>query len=98
MWGFQGDLFSPLPFCISLMHLTEQLNELNPGYEEHITKTKVSHLLFVDDLKLISKTEEEIQKEMQAVRNFSNDIHMKFGHDKCVKILLKRGKLVYYKI
>jgi len=23
---FQGDLLSPLPFCISLMPLTEQLN------------------------------------------------------------------------
>jgi len=38
----------------------EQLNRLNTEYEEHITKTKISHLLYIDDLKLIAKSEEEI--------------------------------------
>jgi hypothetical protein len=38
---FQGDSLSPLLFCICLIPLTEQLNRLNIGYEEHITKTKV---------------------------------------------------------
>ena len=46
------------------------------------------------DLKLIVKREEELQKEMQVVRTFSDDIHMEFGMDKCAKIVLKRGKLV----
>jgi len=57
---YPGDSLSTLLFCISLIHLTEQLNKLNTGYEEHTTKTKVSHLLYLDDLKLIGKTEEEI--------------------------------------
>jgi hypothetical protein len=48
----------------------------------------------VDDLKLMGKTEEEIEKEMQVIRNFSNDIHMGCGLDKCAEIVLKRGKLV----
>ena len=47
--GFQGDTLSPLLFCISLIPLTEQLNRLNTGYEEHTTKTKISHLLYMDD-------------------------------------------------
>jgi hypothetical protein len=38
---FQGDSLSPLLFCICLIPLTEQLNRLNTGYEEHITKTKI---------------------------------------------------------
>jgi len=37
---FQGDSLSPLLFSICLIPLTEQLNRLNTGYEEHITKTK----------------------------------------------------------
>ena len=37
---FQGDSLSPLLFCICLIPLTEQLNRLNTGYEEHKTKTK----------------------------------------------------------
>jgi len=30
----------------------------------------------VDDLKLIGKTEDEIQKQMQVVRTFSDYMHM----------------------
>jgi hypothetical protein len=90
---FQGDSLSPLLFCISLIPLGEQLNRLNTGYEEHTTKTKISHLLYMDDLKLIAKSEEELQKQIQTVKTFSNDIHMEFGLEKCAKITFKRGKL-----
>jgi len=49
---------------------------LNTGYEEYAIKTKVSHLLYIDDFKLIGKTEEDLQKQMHVVRTFSDDIHM----------------------
>jgi len=49
----------------------------------------------MDDVKLTGKTEEEPQKYMPIVRTFTNNIHMKFGLDKCAKIVLKKGKLVY---
>jgi len=35
---------------------------VNTGYEEYTTKTKVSHLLYMNDLKLIGETEAELQK------------------------------------
>jgi hypothetical protein len=91
---FQGDSLSPLLFCICLIPLTEQLNTLNTGYEEHTTKTKISHLLYMDDLKLIAKSEEELQREIQTVKIFSDNIHMEFGLKKCAKHTLKRGKLI----
>jgi len=50
---FQGDSLSPLLFCICLLPLTEQLNKLNTGYVEHTTNTKISHLLYMDDLKFV---------------------------------------------
>jgi len=92
---FQGDSLSPLIFCICLIPLTEQLNRLNTGYEEHTTKTKISHLLYMDDLKLIAKPEEELQKQIQTVKAFSGDIHMEFGIEKCAKIAFKRDKLAH---
>jgi len=61
---------------------------------KHTTKTKVSHVPYVDDLQLIGKTEEELQKQTLVFRTFSDYIHMEFGPDKCVKNALKRGKLV----
>jgi hypothetical protein len=57
---FQGDSLSPLLFCICLIRLTEQLNRVNTGYEEQTTKAKISHLLYMDDWKLIAKLEEEL--------------------------------------
>jgi len=49
----------------------------------------------MDDLKLIAKSEEEIQKQIQTVKTFSDDIHMEFGLEKCAKITFKRGKLTH---
>jgi len=49
----------------------------------------------MDDLKLIAKSEEELQKQLQTVKIFSNYIHMEFGLEKYAKIAFKRGKLVH---
>ena len=92
---FQGDSLAPLLFCMCLIPLTEKMNKLKTGYEKHTTKTKISHLFYVDDLKLIAKSEEELQKQIQTVKIFSDDIHMEFGLEKCAKIAFKRGKLVH---
>jgi hypothetical protein len=43
------------------MPLREKLNKLNTGYEEHTTKSKLSHLFHMDDLQLTGKTKEELQ-------------------------------------
>jgi hypothetical protein len=48
----------------------------------------------MDDLKLIAKSEEELQRQTQTVKTFSDDIHMEFGLEKCAKITLKIGKLI----
>ena len=49
----------------------------------------------MDDLKLIGKSEEELQKQIQTVKIFSDDINMEFGLEKCAMITFKRGKLVH---
>jgi hypothetical protein len=43
-------------------------------------------------------TEEELQKQMQAVRNFRENIHVEFGLDKCANAVLKKGKLDHLKM
>ena len=63
----EGDSLATLLFCICLIPLTEQLNRFNTGYEGHTTKTNISHLL-MDDLKLIAKSEEGLQKQIQTVK------------------------------
>ena len=55
--------------CINTLHKGDNddnniNNTLNTGYEEHTTKTKISQLLYMDDLKLSAKREEKIQKQI----------------------------------
>jgi len=49
----------------------------------------------VDDLKLIAKSEEELRKQIQTVKSFSDDIHVEFGLEKCAKIAYRRGKVAH---
>jgi hypothetical protein len=49
----------------------------------------------MDDLKLIGKSQEELQKQILTVKTFSDDIHMEFGLEKCAKTAFKRGKLAH---
>jgi len=49
----------------------------------------------MDDLKLIAKSGEELQKQIQTIKTFSDDIHMEFGLVKRANIAFKRGKLVH---
>ena len=49
----------------------------------------------MDDLKLIAKSEEELRKQIQTVKSFSDDIHVEFGLEKCAKIAYRRGKVAH---
>ena len=49
----------------------------------------------MDDLKVIAKSEEELQKEIQTVKTFNDDINMEFGLWKCAKFTFKSGKLTH---
>jgi hypothetical protein len=41
-------------------------------------------------LKLLGKPE-ELQKQIQTVTTFRDDIHMESGLDKCAKVVFKKG-------
>ena len=57
---------------------------------------KLNHLLFMDDLKLYGKSDDQIDSLVQAVFTFSEDIGMKSGLKKCGVVILKKGKLVKF--
>jgi hypothetical protein len=60
---FQGDTLSPLLFCIALIPLTNELNRSKCGYQVYGTERKINHLIYMDDLKLIGRSEEELRNE-----------------------------------
>jgi hypothetical protein len=48
----------------------------------------------MDDLKLLSRSEEDLENEMKIVKAISKDINMNFGSEKCAKICLqKKGRV-----
>ena len=54
---------------------------------------KINHLLFMDDLKLYGKSENEIKGLVSTVEVFSQDIGMEFDIKKCGVIIMNRGKV-----
>ena len=80
---FQGDSLSPLLFCISLIPLSLELNSL--GYEYKIRTERITHLFYMDDLKLYAKDDSEVEKLWRIVKGFSDDFDMEFGLSKCAK-------------
>ena len=90
---FQGDSLSPLMFVMAMIPMTCVLRKTKPTYTLK-TKSKLNHLLYMDDLKLYAKNQTEIESLIHTVRIFSDDIGMEFGLDKCATIKMKRGKLV----
>jgi hypothetical protein len=64
---------------------------LNTGYEENIIKTNISHLLYMDNLKLLGKPDEYLQKQLQTAKTVSGDIHMEFVLHKCAKLYSRKA-------
>lgn len=90
---FQGDSLSPLLFVIALIPLTIMLRKVKSGYLMR-NKSKVNHLLYMDDLKIYAKNSMELESLINTVRIFSGDIGMEFGLQKCAILVMKRGKTV----
>ncbi|XP_047481697.1 uncharacterized protein LOC125034100 [Penaeus chinensis] len=91
---FQRDSLSPLQFVMTMILLTLMLRKTNIVYEVKKKGEIINHLLFMDDLKLFTKNEDQMDSLVNAVRIFSEDIKMEFGLSKCGVLIMKRGKIV----
>ena len=93
---FQGDGLSLLLFVLALNPLSFLLQK-QQGYKMGDPESRnlnISHLFFVDDLKLYGTNILQIQAQLDLITQFSQDIGMKFGEGKCAYAVIKRGKLV----
>ena len=91
---FQGDSLSVLLFILALNPLSYLLQKMK-GYtvgEPGHRNCNISHLFFVDDLKLYASTMSNMIDMLNLVTTFSTDIGMKFGESKCCYVVVKRGK------
>jgi hypothetical protein len=84
-----GGFLSPLPCRIVPIPLTNELNRADCEYPLHRTERKISHLLYMDGLKLIGRSEDDLENEIKIVKAISKDINMNFGLEKCARMCLK---------
>ena len=89
---FQEDSSSPLYFVISMIPLTLVLIRMKEGYLFQMGKSKLNHLLVMDDLKLYGNNQNEIDSLVRTIEIVAKYIVMKFGINKCGVLAMKRGK------
>ena len=90
----QGDYLNVILFILSLNPLSFLLDRTD-GFKlskDTVHEKNITHLLFVDDLKLLAPTLNKIKLQLDIVTTFSKDIGMTFGEDKCAYICIDRGK------
>ena len=86
---FQRDSFSPLVFVLALIPLSLILRKSKAAYDFSGSKEMINHLLFMDDLKLCSHNEEELDSLVQTICIFSKDIGMDFSIEKCAMLVIE---------
>ena len=95
---FQGDSLSPLLFILAINPLSNLIKNLENGYRINARNEKkakkIFHLFYMDDLKLYAPNREETTRQIAMVKQFSDDISMQFGLDKCAFITLRKGRRV----
>ena len=47
----------------------------------------------MDDLKVYSKNQNQVDTLVQTIRVVTNDLRMEFGINKCAMLIMKRGRL-----
>ena len=87
---FQGDSLSPLLFVVCMIPLSRILRKVKVRYTLK-NGEKLNHVLFMDDLKLFGKNENQVNSLVSTVQVFSDDIKMEFGVKKCGILIMHRG-------
>ena len=89
---FQGDSLSPLLFCLALNPLSEIIQSTPYGYKFR-SGILVQHLLYMDDLKLYGRNENDLNLLLQTVSIYCEDINMTINLKKSAVLVVSRGKM-----
>ena len=81
-------------FVLALILLSLILRKAKVVYAFSESKEKINHLLFMDDLKLYSRSEKRLNSLVQTVCVFSEDVGMEFGIEKCAMLVMEKRKIV----
>jgi hypothetical protein len=86
----QGSLLSPFLFNLFLNNLSHKLNSVNIQ-EIKIGECYISHLLYADDLALISDTVFGLQRQLNILADYCSDWGLSVNIDKTKIMVFRRG-------
>ena len=89
---FEGDSLSAILLYVALIPLSKPIN--NTGYGYKIYDNTLNHLFYMDDLKLFAQNDQQLQGLLNIVKQFSDNMRMEFGLDRCPKATFVCGKLL----
>ncbi len=92
---FQGDALSPLIFCLSIVPISIALR----NYQGIVVAQRgaglaVTHVLYMDDLKLYASTREELDRMVDTVTKVGQAVGMALGSNKCATATMRKGRPV----
>ena len=89
----QGDTLSLILFVLTVNPLSYFLHK-EEGYllGSNEERQNLTHLFFVDDLKLYASIVTKLRRLLGIVTQFLNDVAMQFGVTKCAFQLITRGR------
>ena len=89
---FLGDVLSPLLFVLAMAPLNHLHRKYTGRYKLYKSQEKINHLMYINNIKLFTKNEKELELLIQAVRIYSQDTGMEFGREKYVMQIIRGGK------
>ena len=81
-----------------MIPMKTMLRQTGLEYQTSKSATKISHLLYMDDLKLYGKSSDELESLLSTVWIFSTDISMEFGLQKCATLTIHKGKATHIEV
>ena len=89
----QGDSFCVRLFTLCLNPIAWWLRSIEGYTYSHNKQEKLTHLLYVDDLKTYHKSAQKALLITKTAKSMFEDIGLFWGLDKCATINIVRGKL-----
>ena len=87
---FQGYAPSPLLFVIAMKPLYNIHRKFTGGYRFAKLQGRINYLMYMDNIKLFTKYEKELEILIQTVRIYSQDIVVEFHIKKLLIIRMKK--------